>query len=168
MCRTSSVAPVDAAPESAFSPSTSISIARAKVELSFFFAMPASSAHIAGVGVSHGGVSIDESTAISAAVKALLDAGVTYGEVQHSVACFLDDQLRIPPRCFDTLGMKGAAVSVVDNDSGLFTAVQYIKSGQANCVLVLGIDRVRSSQKKNEDLHTASNEVSDCKILKSD
>lgn len=111
--------------------------------------MFASSAHVAGIGVSQSNAGLDDLTVVGAAVKALLDAGLAYSDVDHSVACLLDDGRRIPASCFDTLGMKGAAISTVDNNSGLFTAAQYIKSGQANCVLVLGIDRENENASSN-------------------
>ncbi|SMY24532.1 unnamed protein product [Zymoseptoria tritici ST99CH_1A5] len=38
-------------------------------------------------------------------------------------------------------GTEGAPVSEVDNPSGLCTAVQSIRGGQANCVLVIGLDK---------------------------
>ncbi len=109
--------------------------------------MRAGQAHIAGVGTSSAtnNSSFDE-LAISAGTKALLDAGITYNVVDHSVACFLDDQLRIPRSCFDAFGLERAPVSEVDAHSGLFTAVQCVRSGQANCVLLLGLDRVRSKE----------------------
>ncbi|SMR54111.1 unnamed protein product [Zymoseptoria tritici ST99CH_3D1] len=38
-------------------------------------------------------------------------------------------------------GTEGAPVSEVDNPSGLCTAVQSIRGGQANCVLVIGLTK---------------------------
>lgn len=101
-------------------------------------------AHIAGIGTSiETPVTAVNDLAISAGTKALLDAGVTYSSVDQSVACFLDNQLHIPRSCFNTFGMTGTPVAEIDNVSGLNTAVNFIRSGQCNCVLAIGIDRVR-------------------------
>lgn len=105
--------------------------------------MPPSPAHIAGVGVTS--LSRNETLedlAISAGTKALLDAGITYSSVDQSIACFLDERERIPQKCFNVFGMEGAAVCEVDNSAGFFTAVQSVRAGQNNCVLVAGLDRV--------------------------
>jgi 3-oxoacyl-[acyl-carrier-protein] synthase III len=104
--------------------------------------MPASSAHLAGVGVSAGKDADLETLAASAGTKALLDAGVTYSDVDHGLACFLDERARIPRSVFTTYGTEGAPVSEIDNHSGLLTAVQSVRGGHANCVLVIAIDRV--------------------------
>lgn len=104
--------------------------------------MPLSAAHIAGVGAcSLYGTETFEDLAVSAGTKALLDAGITFTSVDQSIACFLDERERIPRRCFDAFGMEGAAVCEVDNSSGFVTAVQSIRSGQSNCVLVIGLHR---------------------------
>ncbi|CAK3740975.1 nonspecific lipid-transfer [Lecanosticta acicola] len=104
--------------------------------------MRVSQAHIAGIGVTGGSkhtrTRIDK-LAISAATKALLDAGVTYGCVDLTVASFLDET-RIPPKCLDAFGKHGAPVCQVDNTLGLFTAAQAVKSKQSECVLLLSID----------------------------
>lgn len=100
-------------------------------------------AHIAGIGIAH--ISRSETLddlAIAAGTKALLDAGVTYSSVDQSIACFLEDRYRIDRRCLSVFGMEGAPVCDVNNTAGLFTAVQYVRSGQSNCVLVVGIDQV--------------------------
>ena len=102
-----------------------------------------SSAHIAGIGVSsNSGTENFEALAVTAGTKALLDAGITYSSVDQSIACFLKERQRIPRECFNVLGMEGAPISEVDNSAGVFTAVQYIRSGQSDCVLIVGLDRV--------------------------
>lgn len=105
--------------------------------------MAPSVAHIAGVGTAS--ISRNktlEDLAIAAGTKALLDAGVTYSSVDQSIACFLDERDRIPRKGFNVLGMEGGPVSEVDNAAGLSTAVQHIRSGQSNCLLVIGLDKV--------------------------
>lgn len=79
---------------------------------------------------------------ISAGTKALLDAGVTYGEVNQSIACFLDQNLKVDKTSFDTYGKTGAPVCEVDCYSGLYVGGQFVKSGHSNCVLVVGFDQV--------------------------
>lgn len=105
--------------------------------------------YIAGVGISHlkgrvSGSNIRELT-ISAGTKALLDAGITYGEVKHSVACFLGDDLRVSKNVFESFGKTGTPITKVECHSGLFVGSQSIRSGNSDCVLVIGFDQVRSS-----------------------
>lgn len=107
--------------------------------------MRASLAHIAGVGISGTADSPLHELALSAGAKALLDAGVTYSDIDQSVACSSDEKLRVPRSVFDTFGLNGAPVCEVDNQSALFTAVQCIRSGQRNCALILGTDRVSTA-----------------------
>ena len=101
--------------------------------------MRISKGHIAGVGLSTDANATHHDLAVAAATKALLDAGATYSDVDTSIACFLDN-LRVPRSCFDMFGMQGAAVSEIDNRSGLLAAVQSVRSRQSNCALVVGFD----------------------------
>ena len=106
------------------------------------------SAYVAGVGVTLVDVSSAKSNhilselAISAGTKALLDAGVTYGDVNQSIACFLDQDLKIPKACFATFGKTGSSTCEVDSYSGFNIASQLVKSGYADCVLMTGLDKV--------------------------
>lgn len=68
----------------------------------------------------------------------MLDAGLTYSDVDHGVACFLGEE-RVSRSVFTMFGTEGAPVSEVDNPSGLCKAVQSIRGGQATCVLVIGL-----------------------------
>lgn len=105
--------------------------------------MRISRAHIAGVGLATSKDdqdSIDKLT-VSATTKALLDAGVTYGNVDECVACF-HHGLRISPSAFDPLGQMGAPICEVNNSFGLSAAIQSIQSRRANCSLVVGLDGV--------------------------
>lgn len=102
--------------------------------------------YIAGVGAE---ITDDSSTAaldkqiVSAVTKSLLDAGVTYGDVDSSIACFLGDNgLRVPKSSLDTFGKTGAPVSEVECYAGLHTGSQFLKSGHSNCVLMVGFDKV--------------------------
>ena len=105
--------------------------------------------YIAGVGISHlqttrSSAAIDDLIQ-SAGTKALLDAGVTYGDVKQSVACFLDNDLRVPRTSFDTYGKTGTLVCEINCYSGLFATSQFVQSGHANCAMMIGFDRVRSA-----------------------
>lgn len=105
--------------------------------------MKSAYAHIAGIGrseASPNAANLHKGTLV-AGTKALLDAGATYGDVDQSVACFLDN-LRIPRSAFKTFGLQGAPIAEVDNQSGLYAAIQHIRSGQSNCALVIGFDKV--------------------------
>lgn len=101
--------------------------------------------YVAGVGISHlkGRVSDSnvEELAISAGTKALLDAGITYGEVKNSIACFLGDDLKASKRVFQSFGKTGSPIAKVECHSGLFVGSQAIRSGNSDCVLVIGFDQ---------------------------
>ncbi|KAF2174177.1 hypothetical protein M409DRAFT_16446 [Zasmidium cellare ATCC 36951] len=124
--------------------------------------MRTSQAHIAGVGLSVSRESNDslDKLAISAATKALLDAGVIYGEVDECFACF-DHDLRIAPSSFDTLGMQGAPICEVNNSFGLNAAAQSVWSRRANCSLVVGIDGAASNKTNRQSAIVAVVIVSD-------
>lgn len=102
--------------------------------------------YIAGVGISHlkgrHSASNIEELAISAATKALLDAGVSYSDVKHGIACFLGDDLKVSKRVFQSFGKTGAPITKVEGYSGMFIARQFIKSGTSDCILVVGFDQV--------------------------
>ena len=108
--------------------------------------MRLSQAHIAGIGISEASNGKLNESAVSAGTKALLDAGVTYDDVDLSLAGILDDQVRTPRSCFTTFGTGGAPICEVDNHCALSTAVQCIKSRQTNCALVIGLDRSGKTQ----------------------
>lgn len=112
--------------------------------------------YIAGVGITHpknGSQSASSlnDTILSAGTKALLDAGVSYNDVKASVACFLDRNLNIERTSFEVFGRTGTPVYKVDNYSGLHVASQFVRSGAADCVMVIGFDQVRSSMLAMED-----------------
>lgn len=109
--------------------------------------MQDSKVYIAGVGISHSAQSVSKSglrdLSISAGTKALLDAGVTYGDVNESIACFLGDDLKVDKAAFNSFGKTGAAVCEIDCYSSLFAATQFVKSGHSHCAMMIGLDRVR-------------------------
>ncbi|KAM3425275.1 hypothetical protein BST61_g7223 [Cercospora zeina] len=101
--------------------------------------MRGSKVHIAGVAVAGGEDGDLREAAIAAATRAMLDAGITYTDVNQSILSF-EDELRIPRRSLDTFGMEGAPVCEMNNGSALFAATQSVRSGQSDCTLVLGLD----------------------------
>jgi len=104
--------------------------------------MHTSSAHIAGLGLSERSDASLEELTVSAATKALLDAGITYSDVDLNIAGFLDDHARIARSWLNVFGSEGAPVLEVDNHSALFVGTQCITSRQNNCALVVGVDQV--------------------------
>ena len=110
--------------------------------------MPASNSpvYIAGVGITHQkGANKINDTVLAAGTKALLDAGLTYSDVNQSVACFLDGDLNVKRDSFDTYGRTGTPVCKVDNYSGLHVASQFVKASGAQCVMMVGFDQVRAT-----------------------
>lgn len=106
--------------------------------------------HIAGIGLSESSPATTnlDHLALTAGTRALLDAGITYNDVDQSIAGIFDERTRISRSSFDIFGKGTAPISQVDNHAALFTAVQYIRSGQANCVLVVGVDKAIGSEAK--------------------
>ncbi|KAK5741375.1 hypothetical protein LTR17_004082 [Elasticomyces elasticus] len=110
--------------------------------------MHTSSVHIAGIGISERIDATCDELAVSAATKALLDAGVVFSEVDQSIAGFGDRELRVSRECFGVFGEEGAPILEVDNQSALFVAAQCVASEQTDCVLVVGIDNAASSSQR--------------------
>ena len=105
--------------------------------------------YIAGVGISPLSDSSSDAAihdlVISAGTKALLDAGLTYSDVKQTIACFLgEDPLRVRKNTFDTFGRTGAPICEVDCYSGLYAASQFVRSGHAECTMMVGFDKVFS------------------------
>ena len=98
--------------------------------------MHVSPVHIAGVGISID-ITISENLSVAAGTKALLDAGLTYSDIDLSVTC-----PQISRSCLRAFGRQGGSTIEVNNDFSLVTAVQFIRSGAVQCALVLGFDQV--------------------------
>ena len=85
--------------------------------------------------------------AVEAAVKALLDAGITYDDVDQGIGCYVFGDSTCAQRVFYGLGMTGIPIFNVNNycssgSTGLWLANQAIRSGAADCVLVIGFDKM--------------------------
>jgi predicted nucleic acid-binding Zn finger protein len=115
--------------------------------------MSATQVHIAGVGISTSSPQDLNNSAIDAGTKALLDAGITYGKVQLSVACSLGDtQTRIPQACFKAFGRQKAPIGSMDSGSALYMVAQCVRSGQIDCAMLIGLDTVSKHDRKERDM----------------
>ncbi|RMZ83431.1 hypothetical protein DV737_g1595, partial [Chaetothyriales sp. CBS 132003] len=84
---------------------------------------------------------------VEAGVKALLDAGITYDEVDQGIGCYVFGDSTCAQRVFYGLGMTSIPIFNVNNycssgSTGLWLANQAVKSGSADCVLVIGFDKM--------------------------
>ncbi|KAL3296181.1 sterol carrier protein 2 [Colletotrichum asianum] len=84
---------------------------------------------------------------VEAAVKALLDAGINYDQVDQGIGCYVFGDSTCAQRVFYGLGMTVIPISNVNNycssgSAGLWLANQAIRSGTADCVLVVGFDKM--------------------------
>ncbi|KAF4813231.1 Non-specific lipid-transfer protein [Colletotrichum siamense] len=84
---------------------------------------------------------------VEAAVKALLDAGINYDQVDQGIGCYVFGDSTCAQRVFYGLGMTGIPIFNVNNycssgSTGLWLANQAIMSGTADCVLVVGFDKM--------------------------
>jgi sterol carrier protein 2 len=82
-----------------------------------------------------------------AAVKALLDAHITYDDVQTGVACYCYGDTTSGQRIFYQLGMTTIPVYNTNNacatgSTGLHMARTLVKSGAVDCVLVVGFEQM--------------------------
>ncbi|KAL7924542.1 hypothetical protein ACQKWADRAFT_319580 [Trichoderma austrokoningii] len=85
--------------------------------------------------------------AVEACVKALLDAGLTFDKVDQGIGCYVFGDSTCAQRVFYSLGMTGIPILNVHNycssgSTGLWLANQAIRSGDADCVLVAGFDKM--------------------------
>ncbi|GAD91609.1 nonspecific lipid-transfer protein, putative [Paecilomyces variotii No. 5] len=89
-----------------------------------------------------------------AGVKALLDAQITYDDVQHGVACFAFGDSTSGQRIFYQLGMTGIPIVNTSNacatgSMGLYMARTLVKSGNADCVLAIGFEKMNPGSLKS-------------------
>ncbi|KAJ9491261.1 hypothetical protein VN97_g1961 [Penicillium thymicola] len=89
-----------------------------------------------------------------AAVKALIDAHITYDDVQAGVACYCYGDTTSGQRIMYQLGMTGIPIYNTNNacatgSTGLHLARTLVKGGQADCVLVVGFEQMRPGSIKS-------------------
>jgi len=87
-------------------------------------------------------------TGLEAGVKALIDAGINYDQVNQGIACYVYGDSTCGQRVFYQLGMTQIPIYNVNNNcstgsTGLFMAKQFIEHGAADCVLVIGFEQMQ-------------------------
>ncbi|OAP65116.1 hypothetical protein AYL99_01088 [Fonsecaea erecta] len=86
--------------------------------------------------------------AFEAGVKAMLDAHVTYDDVEAGVACFCTLPSCSGQRCFYQFGMSDIPIYNTNNacatgSTGLHMARNFVKGGIYDCVLVVGFEQMK-------------------------
>jgi sterol carrier protein 2 len=82
-----------------------------------------------------------------AGVKAMLDAGITYDDVEHGVACYCYGDTCSGQRIFYQFGMNSIPIYNTSNacatgSTGLHMARTLVRTGGADCVLVIGFEQM--------------------------
>lgn len=82
-----------------------------------------------------------------AAIKALLDAHITYDDVDQGVACYCYGDSTSGQRVFYQFGMTGIPIYNTNNNcatasTGIVMARNAIAYGAADCVLVVGFEKM--------------------------
>ncbi|CRK15347.1 hypothetical protein BN1708_017378, partial [Verticillium longisporum] len=82
-----------------------------------------------------------------AGVKAMLDAQINYDDVEQGVACYCYGDSTCGQRVFYQFGMTQIPIYNVNNNcstgsTGLAMARQFVSSGAADCVLVVGFEKM--------------------------
>lgn len=82
-----------------------------------------------------------------AGVKALLDAHITYDDVDQGVACYCYGDSTCGQRVFYQFGMTSIPIYNVNNNcstgsTGLAMARTFVESGAADCVMVVGFEKM--------------------------
>ena len=112
---------------------------------------PAAPAYVLGVGMTkfikpRGKVDYNE-LGFEAGVKAMLDAHITYDDVDQGVACYCYGDSTCGQRVFYQFGMTQIPIYNVNNNcstgsTGLNMARQAIAYGAADCILVVGFEKM--------------------------
>jgi sterol carrier protein 2 len=82
-----------------------------------------------------------------AGIKALLDAQINYDDVEQGVACYCYGDSTCGQRVFYQFGMTQIPIYNVNNNcstgsTGLFMGRNMIGHGQADCVMVVGFEKM--------------------------
>lgn len=85
--------------------------------------------------------------AFEAGTKAMLDAQITYDDVEQGIACYCYGDSTCGQRAFYQFGMTQIPIYNVNNNcasgsSGLVLARELISHGAADCVLVVGFEKM--------------------------
>ncbi|KAK3314645.1 thiolase-like protein [Apodospora peruviana] len=89
-----------------------------------------------------------------AGVKAMLDAQVSYDDVDHGVACYCYGDSTCGQRVFYQFGMTGIPIYNVNNNcstgsTGLAMGRDLISYGGADCILVVGFEKMMPGSLQN-------------------
>lgn len=111
----------------------------------------ASPAYVLGVGMTkfikpRGKVDYTE-LGFEAGIKALLDADITYDDVEAGVACYCYGDSTCGQRVFYQFGLTGIPIYNVNNNcstgsTGLHMARTMVSHGAADCVMVVGFEKM--------------------------
>lgn len=99
-----------------------------------------------------------------AGVKAMLDAGINYDDVDQGIACYCYGDSTCGQKVFYQFGMTQIPIYNVNNNcstgsTGLYMARQLIRGGMADCILVVGFEKMApGSLKSNWPDRVATNE----------
>ncbi|KAK4115847.1 thiolase-like protein [Canariomyces notabilis] len=82
-----------------------------------------------------------------AGIKAMLDAQITYDDVEQGIACYCYGDSTCGQRVFYQFGMTGIPIFNVNNNcstgsTGLAMARNTISAGAADCILVVGFEKM--------------------------
>ncbi|KAF5023783.1 hypothetical protein F66182_4139 [Fusarium sp. NRRL 66182] len=89
-----------------------------------------------------------------AGIKAMLDAQINYDDVEHGVACFSYGDSTSGQRVFYQFGMSTIPIINTSNacatgSVGLYLARTLVQSGRADCVLVVGFEKMKPGSLKS-------------------
>ena len=89
-----------------------------------------------------------------AGVKAMLDAQINYDDVEMGVACYCYGDTTSGQRIFYQFGMSSIPIYNTNNacatgSAGLHMARTMVRSGAADCVLVIGFETMQPGQIKS-------------------
>ncbi|RPA77859.1 putative nonspecific lipid-transfer protein, mitochondrial precursor [Ascobolus immersus RN42] len=120
--------------------------------------MASNNVYVVGVGMTkfikpRGQVDYPE-MGFEAGVKALLDAGLNYDDVDQGVACYCYGDSTCGQRVFYQLGLTGIPIYNVNNNcatgsSGLHMARTFLQSGTSHCALIIGFEKMSSGSLKS-------------------
>jgi sterol carrier protein 2 len=112
---------------------------------------PQENVYVLGVGMTkfikpRGKVDYTE-LGFEAGVKALLDAGINYDDVEQGVACYCYGDSTCGQRVFYQFGMTQIPIYNVNNNcstgsTGLYMGRNMIAHGAADCVMVVGFEKM--------------------------
>lgn len=108
---------------------------------------PKSTVYVAGVGFSPSPPEGSPTKAViaslvSAATKALLDAGVTYDDVTHGVRSVKSKAFRYGSEAFEAFEEGGITVDEVQSGSELDSSFDLVRDQGVQCVLMIAIEKV--------------------------